>query len=170
MFGLPAMHIDVSELLREGIGAREEFVVSWGAQRLSEHVEIDSLKGTLELWRTTEGILVQGLLKAAVDLQCVRCLANVTQDIEIELDEKFQIPPILASEADQIYPIDADHHINLGPVLRELVIVSTPMHVLCKPDCAGLCPVCGQDLNQEPCDCQADDIDPRLADLKALLS
>jgi len=164
------MHIDVSELLREGVGARAGFSVAWDAQRLSESLEINSLKGTLELWRTTEGILVQGLLKAGMDLQCVRCLASVEQDIEIELDERFQLPPIQASEADQIYPIDADHHINLRPVLRELVIVSTPMHVLCKPDCAGLCPICGQDLNKEPCDCQADDIDPRLAGLRALLS
>jgi uncharacterized protein len=164
------MHIDVNELLREGIGARAEFLVSLGDQRLSEDVEFNSLTGSLELWRTTEGILVQGLLTAEIDLQCVRCLASVTQDIEIELDERFQLPPIQASEADQVYPIDADHRINLSPVLRELVIVSTPMHVLCKPDCAGLCPVCGQDLNKEPCDCQVDDIDPRLAGLKALLT
>lgn len=164
------MHIDVSELLREGVGARASLLVAWDAQRFSEGLEVNSLKGTLELWRTTEGILVQGLIKANLDLQCVRCLADVTQDIEIELDENFQIPPIQASEADEIYPIDADHHINLGPVLRELVIVSTPMHVLCRSDCAGLCPICGQDLNKEPCDCRAEDIDPRLAGLKALLS
>jgi uncharacterized protein len=69
-----------------------------------------------------------------------------------------------------VFPIDADRHIDLGPVVWELVVVSTPMHALCRPDCLGLCPECGKNLNRGLCDCQPDDVDPRLAVLKALLS
>ncbi|MBN1642825.1 MAG: DUF177 domain-containing protein [Anaerolineae bacterium] len=164
------MRIDVSGLLFEGVGAQVDYGVDLGFCQLSDDTSVLSLRGTLHLWRTTEGIWVRGSLAAEVDLQCVRCLASVIHVIEMELDERFRFPPIPASEADQVYPIEADHHIDLAPALRELVIVSTPMHVLCREDCAGLCPMCGKDLNEGPCDCEVDDVDPRLAALKALLT
>jgi uncharacterized protein len=43
------------------------------------------------------------------------------------------------------------------------------MQVFCREECLGLCPECGKNLNDGPCDCQIDDIDPRLAALRALL-
>jgi uncharacterized protein len=164
------MRVDVSEILLDRAGAQVDLDVNLGIYRLSEDVSVSSLEGTLQLWRTTEGIWVRGRLAAGVDLQCVRCLASCAQVVEIDLDERFEFPPIPASEADQVYPIEADHHIDLAPALRELVIVSTPMHALCREDCAGLCPVCGKDLNDGPCDCEVDDVDPRMAALKALLT
>jgi uncharacterized protein len=85
------------------------------------------------------------------------------------LDEQFVLSPANAEDED-VYLVDADHHINLSPALRELVVVSTPMRVLCKMDCKGLCPECGKDLNAGPCDCEPDEIDPRMAALKALLT
>ena len=164
------MRIDISEILVDRVGARVDLEVDLESHQLSEDVSVSYLKGTLHLWRTTEGIWVRGSLAAGVDLQCVRCLASCAQVVEIELDERFRFPPIPASEADTVYPIEPDHRIDLTPALRELVIVSTPMHVLCREDCAGLCPVCGKDLNEGPCDCEVDDVDPRMAALKALLT
>jgi uncharacterized protein len=168
--GLPAMRIDVSQLLKADVGAQVDVELDLGAQCISDDIGVASLGGTLNLLRTTEGIWVRGSLAVDLDLQCVRCLASVAETLEIELDERFQLPPIDTPEADQVYPIDADHHVDLGPVLRELVIVTTPMRVLCRADCAGICASCGRDLNQGPCDCQTDEIDPRMAALKALLT
>jgi uncharacterized protein len=51
-----------------------------------------------------------------------------------------------------------------------LVIVSTPMRVLCRYDCEGICPTCGKNLNEGMCDCEVDDIDPRMAALRTLLT
>ena len=56
--------------------------------------------------------------------------------------------------------------IDLDEILREQIILALPMYPRCSPECRGLCPVCGIDLNQETCDCQRDEIDPRLAVLK----
>jgi uncharacterized protein len=167
---MPAMRVDVSELLVDGVGAQVDLEVNLGFHHLSEDVSVSSLKGTLNLWRTTEGIWVRGSLATGVDLQCVRCLTSWPDTIEIVLDERFRFPPIPASEADQVYPIEMDHHIDLTPALGALVIISMPMHVLCRADCAGLCPTCGKDLNEGPCDCEVDDVDPRMAALKALLT
>jgi uncharacterized protein len=58
--------------------------------------------------------------------------------------------------------------IDLDEILREQIILALPMYPRCTPECRGLCPVCGVDLNKESCDCQKDDVDPRLAVLKTL--
>jgi uncharacterized protein len=163
------MRVDVSELLLEKSEAQVDVQLNLGRQLLSDDLDVASVSGTLHLGRTTEGIWVRGTLAVVVDLQCVRCLVPVERQLGIELDERFQLPPIDEKDKGEIYPIEADHHIDLAPVLREAVIVSTPMRVLCRVNCAGLCPTCGQDLNDGPCDCPADEIDPRMAALKALL-
>ena len=58
--------------------------------------------------------------------------------------------------------------IDLDEILREQIILALPMYPRCTPECRGLCPVCGVDLNEKSCDCQKDDVDPRLAVLKTL--
>jgi uncharacterized metal-binding protein YceD (DUF177 family) len=164
------MRIDVGPLLREPLDAQVDIDFNLGFQCLSDDVDVLSIRGTLNLWRTTEGIWVRGSLAVDVDQQCVRCLAPVTNTLDIELDERFQLPPIRASDEEQVFAISADHHIDLAPILRELVIVSTPMRVLCREDCRGICPTCGKNLNEGACDCEADDTDPRMAALRALLT
>jgi uncharacterized protein len=63
-----------------------------------------------------------------------------------------------------------DGILDVAPLVRQEVILATPIGVLCRPDCAGLCPTCGRNLNDGPCDCDHDAIDPRLAALKQLKS
>ena len=164
------MRIDVQQLLREPLNTQVDVTLNLGFQYLSDDVDVASIRGTVNLWRTTEGIWVRGPLAVTVDLQCVRCLASVTKTLDVYLDERFQLPPVEAFGDEQVFPIDDDYYIDLTPIVRELVVVSTPMRVLCRVECKGYCPTCGEDLNQGPCDCQPDDIDPRMAALKALLT
>ena len=60
-------------------------------------------------------------------------------------------------------------HLDLTPVLRQDFLLSVPMHALCRPDCKGLCPQCGTNLNAGACDCAPGWEDPRLAPLKRLV-
>jgi uncharacterized protein len=165
----PAMRIDVAQLLKDPIGTQVDVKLDLGFCCLADDVAVNAVTGRLNLVHTDEGIWVTGLLAVNVDLQCVRCLDPVVEAVQVELDERFHLPQVKVPEGDQVYPIDADNHLDLRPALRELVIVSTPMHVLCRRDCLGLCPECGKNLNEGPCDCQTDHIDPRLAVLKALM-
>ena len=165
----PAMRIDVKELLREPIGAQAQMGFDLGFQRLSDELVVHGIRGRLKLLRIEEGILVQGVLAVTVDLECGRCLRPVTQVIDVELDEQFVSSLTYKPGDDQVFAIDADHHIDLKPVLHDVVTVSMPIRVLCRPGCQGLCPSCGKDLNEGPCDCQADDVDPRLAELRAFI-
>jgi uncharacterized protein len=59
--------------------------------------------------------------------------------------------------------------IDLNPVLREYAVLEIPMRPLCKPDCKGLCPICGNNLNDSNCNHEDDLGDPRFSSLKKLL-
>jgi uncharacterized protein len=61
------------------------------------------------------------------------------------------------------------HEIDLSFGVRESLLLALPMKVLCSEDCKGLCPHCGANLNEESCDCVAETIDPRWAELRKLL-
>jgi uncharacterized protein len=73
-------------------------------------------------------------------------------------------------EDDTAILIDQHHVLDIAEVVRQALLLEIPMHLLCKPDCLGLCPTCGQDLNAGPCGCLPADVDARWAELSALLS
>jgi uncharacterized protein len=165
----PAMRFDVTQLLREPAGAHTDIELDLGFQRLSDEQSVNAIKGRLALWRTEEEVLVRGTLFVDVELECGRCLQPTPTTLRIELEERFRQASTESPQDDQVFLLDADNHMDLRPVLQDLVILAVPMHVVCRPDCAGLCPVCGQDLNKGSCDCETEEIDPRLIALKALI-
>ncbi len=125
--------------------------------------------------QTDSGILVQGHLTAQAVLPCVRCLEPVVVPLEVDIEEIY-LPTVdiltgqsvTPEDEDQALWIDAHHVLDLREVLRQDVLVAAPVRVLCRDDCRGLCPSCGQNLNLGPCDCQSEP-DPRWAALAALL-
>jgi uncharacterized protein len=85
----------------------------------------------------------------------------------MELDDLFYYPPQSAPAGE--LTIGDDGFLDLGPVVRQLAVLAVPMQVYCRPDCLGLCPECGANLNEGPCNCEPDDVDPRLTGLRSLL-
>jgi len=165
----PAMRFDVSQLLREPAGAHTELEIDRGPLRLSTELSVNAVKGRLTLWRTEKEVLVRGTLFVDLDLECGRCLRPTPTTLQIEVEERFRPASTDLPPDEQVFPLDADNRLDLQPALRDLTVLAVPMHVVCRPDCAGLCPICGQDLNEGTCDCETDDIDPRLIALKALI-
>lgn len=170
-------HWNVAQLLKEPIGATRSFEVL--ATVLPEDAEIRQaapLTGQIFMLRTSEGILVEGALAGAVTVECSRCLRPVTLPVSVALQEEFK-PTIdvvrgtflPVDEDDEALLIDEHHILDLAEVLRQAILLETPMRILCRPDCAGFCQTCGQDLNEGPCDCPPIDSDPRWAELSALL-
>ncbi|MBN1582679.1 MAG: DUF177 domain-containing protein [Anaerolineae bacterium] len=159
------MHLYVGKLLDRPVGAQFDAKFDLGFQDLSDDLSVESVKGKLTFLRTDDDIVGYGMLAVDIEAECTRCSVQVRNTVEIELEECFR-PVTEISPGEQVSPIDASGYINLRPILRDLVIVSTPMQILCTPDCKGLCPRCGINLNQGQCDCELDDIDPRLAVLK----
>jgi uncharacterized protein len=97
---------------------------------------------------------------------CRRCATAVTGEVRIDVHERFADPPVAEVAEDEIYPI-AEDTIDLGPMVRDVVVLELPMAPLCREDCAGLCPQCGADRNEGPCGCVAPR-DPRWANLDVL--
>ena len=128
-------------------------------------LNVGFVRGTLRLTRANRRVLVNGQLHVAVDADCVRCLITFQLKLDLPIEELFALSP----SADPVYFIDEGGWLNLLQPLREQILLSMPIHLLCRPDCRGLCSQCGQNLNDGPCGCDADDIDPRLAALNALL-
>lgn len=158
------LKINVGFMLAQGAGYKRETELDLPRVRLGDDVMLDFLRGPLRLSRNSRGILVQGTLESHVMTECGRCLTSLLHPVKLEIEELFSFP----ASPDTVYSIDDDGNLDLTPLLREEAILALPMGIVCEPDCAGLCPECGQNLNEGQCDCEHDDIDPRLAILAEL--
>ena len=110
-----------------------------------------------------------GRLDGEVVLECSRCLADahahVTDEAHIIFAEQG------SDDADEpdvfVYSRDA-YDLDLRPALREQWLLAAPAFALCRPDCKGLCPRCGTDLNAGPHECAEQSSDPRWEALRKL--
>jgi uncharacterized protein len=140
-------------------GQIDDLVVSGSEVPVSSEVEVDvELRG---LGRAVEAL---GVVRAPYQSECRRCLTPVQADLSAEVREMYEPDPV----DDEAYPMVNDE-IDLLPLAREAVLLELPQVVLCREDCAGLCPQCGIDLNEDTCSCEAP-TDPRWAALEQLRS
>lgn len=94
-------------------------------------------------------------LRGQVQVACRRCLRDVRLPLHTDVGILFTDDPDAADDP-SVYPLAPDAlAIDLGEAVREELALSAPTFVLCKDDCAGLCPRCGADLNAGPCACAA---------------
>ncbi|HTH07112.1 MAG TPA: DUF177 domain-containing protein [Ilumatobacteraceae bacterium] len=117
----------------------------------------------LRLESLTDGIVVDGELAVPWQGTCRRCLVATDGTAVSEVHELYQRtltdPDAFELSGDQL---------DLRPLVRELVLLDAPATPLCRPDCRGLCPTCGVNLNETTCDCAPPAPDDRWAALDAL--
>lgn len=113
-----------------------------------------------------EGVLVTGTAEVLLQGVCARCLQPIEFTELVDLMELFLYPDKEPDDEDASR-IEGDE-IDLEPVLRDAVVLDLPFTPVCRDDCAGLCPECGQDLNQSPDHNHGDAVDPRWAKLSGL--
>lgn len=117
----------------------------------------------LRLEALTDGIVVDGELSVPWHGFCRRCLAE-TGGVQVsEVHELYQ-KVVTDPEAFEL----VGDQLDLRDAVRELVLLDAPSTPLCRPDCAGLCPTCGTNLNDTTCGCAAPPADPRWSALDAL--
>ena len=121
----------------------------------------------LRLESATEGVLVTGTVTTTVTGECGRCLAPVTDEFAVEVCELFAYPGSTTAETTDEDEVDriVDDLIDVEPVVRDAVVLGLPQTPLCRPDCAGLCPTCGQQLDDLPPGHAHEVVDPRWAAL-----
>ena len=122
-----------------------------------------SVEFELRLESVVEGVLVTGAAEVTLTGQCGRCLESISFDEEIDLQELYLYPD--KEPDDEEASRLEDDLLDLEPLLRDTVVLDLPYTPLCRPDCAGLCPDCGANLNADPDHAHDDRIDPRWAGL-----
>ena len=112
-------------------------------------------------------VLVEAELDFSVTMPCDRCCDLVTR----EFSPRFSHTVVreLVSGEDEDLIVVPEERLDLDGLLTEDILLDMPSKFLCKPDCKGLCPVCGKNRNREDCSCQRQEGDPRLAALRQLL-
>lgn len=168
------MHYNVSQLLKEPVGSTRSYKVEEEAPDLDPTlVMMAGITGQVKMLRTPAGILVTATLHTKVGLECVRCLDPVVRDADFSLEEEFR--PILDIHTGLRLPIppgekelviDDRHILDLTEVVRQGLILSLPLHPVCRANCAGLCNQCGENLNDHPEHRHLENVDPRLEVLK----
>ena len=113
------------------------------------------------------GIVVTGAVGTAWEGECRRCLQTARGNVRAEVREIYRPHPPGEPADEETYPLGADH-LDLRPLARDAILLALPVAPLCRPDCAGLCPSCGADLNVDRCDCPPARSDLRWAALDAL--
>ncbi len=164
--------INVAQLLKSPIGETRRY-------ELTEIVECENgrypVVGEVSFTRTNSGILVKGTMKTEAEVTCSRCLRMFTCPLTLKVeDEYFPTIDILSGtplpppEEPGAFTINEHHILDLAESVCHYATMTIPMKPLCRQDCAGLCPQCGKDMNQEPCGCPPQEMDSRWAKLREL--
>ena len=170
------MEIKVAELLKKGVGATANFEVEESIEDIDDTGNSYDVRGEVELLRTDKGVLARGLVQTVVSCTCSRCLAPFDAHLIYRIEEEYiqTVDMVTGAHLDipeeALFTIDEEQKIDLNEALRQSAVLALPMKPLCRPECAGICPACGADLNRERCSCRPVAVDSRWAKLEKLLS
>jgi uncharacterized protein len=120
----------------------------------------------LRITKATSGSVLQLAFRTRLHGPCFRCLNDTALDLSIAAREYQATNPGDDEELKSPY-VDEDR-LDLTSWARDAVALALPDKILCRPDCAGLCPVCGKDLNDEPHEHDEEGGDPRWSALESL--
>ena len=172
------MRYNVAQLLKDETGQTREYKFHEDISALDpDLVPLTELDGTIKMIRTVDGVLVMGKLHASIELICSRCTDPFAMPLQFTIEEEFRPTLDITTGANLPLPeddeeatrIDGHHELDLTEVIRQDMLLAVPPFPICRSQCAGLCPQCGQNWNDGPCECKHEDIDPRFQALKQLL-
>jgi len=171
-----AMYYNVSQQLKEGVGSHRTYIID-ETVRYDDPAGESTVAGTLDFLYTGRSILVTGRLKAEVVDLCGRCLEKFTEHLTVNVEEEFfpmrdintGVSLGLPEDTEDAFRIDERFTLDLYEAVRQAIITTIPMNPLCKPNCQGLCPECGSNLNHRNCNCARSPADVRWNALRSLL-
>lgn len=164
------LQLDVARLKRSP-GESESFELKADMSPMEvagEKISFDGpVKAVLNATNTGRIIMVEGTASGLLLLSCSRCLEPFSYPFEVPFSEIYTNAGE-ETEDEEAIPFSGDTLDVTTEVLKSLIMV-LPMKALCQEDCRGLCPGCGQNLNQGRCECAKNEVDPRLSVLRDLL-
>ena len=170
----------VSDITAEGLSVVADVTAEELGLAETDAILRGPVSVSLDLAKADDMIAVTGVLEGTVVRQCVRCLKEFDDAVAFSVHAAFAQEPKVGArvpktaeprkgragaakteteldedEGDDRYFYQGDH-VDLAPMLREHIILASPMQPLCRENCAGLCARCGKDLNEGPCQCPAE--------------
>jgi uncharacterized protein len=155
------MRYKIKDIGDDGVDVRVAVTEAW---LRAECPEVDmrpseggiTFSGRLE--RAGDEYLLRGALRGGLVAQCARCLepATLTLDVPVTLTfAEWREPSGKEEDEDDAEDVITfqDGVIDVGPEIRDELLLALPMGPLCREDCAGICPTCGTNRNLTPCDC-----------------
>ncbi len=166
------MRVSIENLPVGGRSIRELLPAGWADERLDGLATVRGPGVGVELRVQPVGheVLLTGSVRATLVYTCDRCLDEAVQEVDAQVTLVLGPPRAsdLIEEGDVDIPEeDVDYvpitgpEVELDDLIVEQLVLAVPMVKLCRPDCKGLCPGCGVNLNHEACTCQAVPVDPR---------
>jgi uncharacterized protein len=155
--------------LRSGDEQRDEQEIELGPFTFAgqRYVPVpEKVPAELTVTRASTGTVFQLRFRVRLHGPCYRCLADAVIERYLDVREYQATNPDGAEELTTPYVID--DRLDLSQWARDSLVLSLPTQILCRPDCAGLCPTCGKDLNREPHEHAETEPDPRWAVLAEL--
>jgi uncharacterized protein len=159
--------LNVGFLTNVSLGESRDFQFEITAYHFDPDLDLRDLNGSARFTRTANGILVQAKFTADYPADCVRCLTEFKFPLRATFTELFAFSRDSMTESELLFPENG--YINLAPLVREYMILAKPISPICKVECKGLCPICGENLNESQCNHGDDSIDSRFDILKKLI-
>ena len=141
--------LNVGFIVHQEVGYKHEFPFEYEQIQIADDLDLRHFEGVAVIGRTPQGLIVQADFSAETTLECVRCLNEFAQGLNWDFTELYAFNKKSVSESGLIMPEDG--HIDLQPLIREYALLEIPIKPLCRPNCKGLCSVCGEDLNLRDC-------------------
>jgi DUF177 domain-containing protein len=159
--------LNVGFIVHQTVGYSREFPFDFPSVFLSPDIRLENLTGYTRVTRTAQGLLIQLKLTANTLVECARCLVEFPQLLETSITDLYAFTTNSVTDSGLILPENGK--INLAPIVRDEMLLSIPINPICQPDCKGLCPICGENLNEMTCNHTEVESDPRLEKLRSLL-
>lgn len=136
-------------LINQPIGYTREIPIELLQHSFGQDLHVENFRGQLLLNRTQNGFRMQADFYAITTVECGRCLEKFDLQLHTIFEEIFTFENHPLSEDEFFIPEDGN--IDFEPYIRDCLLLEIPINPICKPDCRGLCPECGQNLNIGDC-------------------
>ena len=153
------LRLKVGHILNKAVGFISDVQIKVKEFHIASDLFTDSLFGNISLTRIPLGILVAGDVEATSSTECGRCLVNHLNSTSASISELYSEHDNEQSQ----FTIGDNCELDLGPLFRELLLVSEPIQALCCTECKGLCADCGANLNQSKCECHEENVSKNLS-------
>ncbi|OGO36909.1 MAG: hypothetical protein A2W35_09885 [Chloroflexi bacterium RBG_16_57_11] len=143
------LRLNVGFIIHQTVGYSRDFPFEIPSLRLPPDLDLIDFTGVVRVTRTAQGLFVQAKLQAMAASECVRCLTEFQQPLEVEFSDLYAFTLSSITEAGLLLPENGK--IDLAPIVRDEMLLAFPIKPLCRPDCKGLCPICGENRNEINC-------------------